>query len=504
MKSLRALMFGLIGVLGFASLTASAWSQAANTTGGPQGSVRVAVVPIRGEIDLRAAAFAERAVKRAVDQKVDALLIELDTPGGRLDYMTRIGDAVDTARGAGLQTICFVKGHATSAGVFIAMACDHVYMTSSSTIGSATPVLPGEQLDAKTHEKYISYGSALFRARAQRTGQSPALAQAMVDPDLEVIEVLVEGKRTFVDRLELDRLSNKLGTDRLIQVGVVSPKGKLLNLTGSEAVDFGVARAIANSRVDAMRDAFPTGADEVMFESTWAEDVAALITSPGIRSLLFIVGLVGLYMEVKAPGLSVPGLIGVVCFGLFFFGHMVVGLADAWEVIIFLLGVALLLVEVFVIPGFGVAGVVGLALMMGALVFAQIPDVYTGGEWGGVNWNLLLSSAGETSLSVMLSLVAMAGAAWVFPKTPWGKRFALEAPSVIAGTRADAAPAARLTAWIGKQGVAETDLRPAGRVKIGDTHLDVVTEGDFFDRATAVTVVGILDNSLVVRRVEHP
>ncbi|MHC5022130.1 MAG: NfeD family protein, partial [Planctomycetota bacterium] len=411
MKSLRALMFGLIAALGIAlGLAAPSGAQVAGSGGAGDGTVRVAVVPIATEIDLRAATLAKRAVERAIDQKLDAVLIELSTPGGRLDYMMQIGEAVDAAREAGLTTICWVKGDAASAGVFIAMACDRIYMSRSSMIGSATPIVMGQTLDERTHEKIISYGSAKFRARAQRTGQSAAIAQAMVDADMEVIEVLVDGSRTFVSRIELDRLYNTHGKDRVIQVGVVSPKGKVLALTGEEAVDFGVAVANVESRVAVIAQEFPDGADEVLFEATWAEDIAAWITSPGIRSMLFIVGLVGLYMEVKAPGLSLPGLIGVLCFAAFFFGHMTVGLADAWEVIFFLIGVVLLLVEVFVIPGFGVAGVVGVTLMIGSLIMAQVPDVWTGGDWGGLNWRLLLSSAGQTTLSFMLSLVGMAAA----------------------------------------------------------------------------------------------
>ncbi len=501
MKSLRALMFGMIGTLGIAlGLVPAATAQVDDSHGVAKENIRVAVVEIHTEIDLRAAALAERAVGRAIEQKVDALLIDLNTPGGRLDYMTRIGDAIDKARAAGLRTICFVRGDAASAGVFIAMACDRIYMTTASTIGSATPIVPGAELDERTHEKLISYGRAKFRARAQSTGQAAVLAEAMVDADVEVIEILLDGKRTFVSRIELDRLHNTHDKAGIIQVGVVSPKGKILNLTGRDAVDFGVAVANVETRYALLADEYPQGAEEIAFKSTWAEDLAAMITSPGLRSMLFIVGLVGIYMEVKAPGLSVPGLIGVCCFALFFFGHMVVGLADAWEVIIFLVGVALLLVEVFVIPGFGVAGVVGVTLMAGSLILAQMPSVWTGGDWGGINWNLLLATTGETSLSFMASLLGMAGAAWVFPKTPWGKKLALQSPSVAAGTRGDAAPAAMLTQWIGKVGVADTDLRPAGRALVGDTHLDVVTEGDFLERGTTITIAGILDNTLVVRR----
>jgi membrane-bound serine protease (ClpP class) len=214
--------------------------------------------------------------------------------------------------------------------------------------------------------------------------------------------------------------------------------------------------------------------------------------------LLFLVGIVAFYVELKTPGLSVPGLIGVVCFGLFFFGHHVVGLAQAWEALVFLLGLALLAVEIFVLPGFGVAGVTGAVLMLGALVLAQVPDLWPGGAYGGVQWPLVIDALGRTTLGIALGVVGAIGLAWIVPHSPLARFVTLEAPAVTAGLHGSATPEGR-EAFVGKVGVAETDLRPAGRVRIGDAHFDVVSEGGYIDAGAAVTVVTTRGNALVVR-----
>ena len=491
MNSLRATLFGLgCALAGGAGLPAAAQE--------PERLARIAVVELHSEIDILARALMDRAVDQAIAAGAAGLLLDLNTPGGRVDFMLDIADALDRARAKGIKTAVFISGDATSAGALIAMACDEIYMKPGSTIGSATPMVPGVEMDEKIQEKMISYVRTKFAARAEVTGQSPALAEAMVDPDVELIEVEVDGKRRLVSSTEFQNLVQQLGAHRVVQLGIVCPKGKLLALRASQAAALGVAKGLYDRQALVLAQVWPQAHEVLPFAPTWSEELAAWITSPGVQMLLFLVGIVAFYVELKSPGLSVPGLIGVVCFGLFFFGHHVVGLAQAWEALVFLLGLALLAVEIFVVPGFGVAGVTGVILMLGALIMAQVPDLWPGGAYGGVQWPLVIDALGRTTLGIALGVVGAIGLAWAIPHTPLSRFVTLTAPAVAAGLRGSGTLAGR-EAYVGKVGVAETDLRPAGRVLIGDEHLDVVTEGGYIERGANVTVVTTRGGALVVR-----
>lgn len=489
MNSLRAMMFGLAAAVAVGGVVAAQE---------PQKPARIAVVQLHTEIDILAKALVERAVDQALAGGAVGLLVDLNTPGGRVDYMLDIADAIDRARAKHIKTAVFISGDATSAGALIAMVCDEIYMKPGSTIGSATPYVQGVEMDEKIQEKMISYVRTKFGARAEVTGISPVIAEAMVDPDIEVLEVEVDGQRRLVSSTEFQNLVQRHGAHRVVQLGVICEKGKLLALRATQARELGLARGLFDRQALVVAHVWPGEHEILDFAPTWSEHLAAWLTSPGVQMLLFLVGIVAFYVELKTPGLSVPGLIGVACFALFFFGHHVVGLAQAWEALVFLLGLALVAVEIFVLPGFGVAGVTGALLMLGALILAQVPDLWPGGEYGGVQWPLVVDALGRTTLGIALGVVASIGLAWAVPHTPLSRFVTLAAPAVSAGQHGSATPAGR-DAYVGKLGIAETDLRPAGRVRIGDEHLDSVSEGGYIDRGASVVVVSARGNALVVR-----
>lgn len=468
----------------------------------PAAEPLVAVVKLEYEIDVRTAALTRRAINRALEQKAAIVLLEINTPGGSVDYLREIVADIQRAQASGARTVAYVTAWAKSAGALIALACDDIYMAPGATIGSAMPIVPGKELGDAEREKYVAAIKSDFRAQAERTGRSAALAEAMVDLDVELLEIEVAGVRRLISRVELDRLIADAAAhgrpDEVVQLGIVKPAGKLLDITVREAVQWGVARAEAATRERVLDQILPGSRRVAEFAPTWSEHLAAWLTNPAVKGLLFLVGLVSLYVEFKAPGLSIPGLIGVACFALFFFGHLTVGLADAWEVLIFALGLGLLAVEIFVLPGFGVAGVLGILLMIAGLVLAQVPFVWPSGDFAASQWVMLVRTTGQTSLALMLGVGGMVGAAVLLPRTPLGKRLMLRAPAVEAGQHGSAAPSAA-EEWVGKSGVAETDLRPAGRVRIGDARLDVITEGGWCDAGAAIEVVGTRGNALLVR-----
>ncbi|MCI0340667.1 MAG: hypothetical protein L0216_05880, partial [Planctomycetales bacterium] len=349
----------------------------------PPRGTPVALVRIETEIDLRSAALVERAVRRALDSGAKVLVVELDTPGGMVDSLRDIVREIERARGKGVRTVSYVTDWAKSAGALIALACDEMYLAPTATIGSATPYVFGGGGAPETNEKFIASIRSTFRAQAEATGRPTALAEAMVDPDVEVVEALVDGERKILSRTDFEnerkaraarRGESGARPDRdVVEIGVIKPAGKILDLTAQEAVRYGLATAIAPTReIVLSRVAGPDSRVEE-FRNSWSETLAGWLTSPGIKMLLFLVGLLALYVEFKTPGFGVAGAIGLSCLALFFFGHLVVGLAELHEVLLFVAGVGLLALELFVIPGFGVAGILGILCILGSLVLAQIP-----------------------------------------------------------------------------------------------------------------------------------
>ncbi len=502
---IRALLAPLI----IAPLLASARAPSPQASAEP--AALVAVIRIETEIDIRSAALVERAVGRALDSGAKVLIVELDTPGGRSDYMLEMVKTIERAHGRGVRTVAYVTEWAKSAGALIALACDEIYLAPTATIGSATPYVVGPEGSPETHEKFIAGFRSTFRARAEATGRPTALVEAMVDPDVEVVEAEVDGERRILSRVDFENEKKArvarardpgARSDRdVVEIGILKPKGKILDLTARDAVRYGLATAIAPTRDIVISRVSPPGSRVEEFRNNWSESLAGWLTSPGIKTVLFLVGLLALYVEFKTPGFGVAGAIGIACFSLFFFGHLVVGLAEVYEVLLFVAGVGLLALELFVIPGFGVAGIAGILCILASVVLAQMPSFETLGRLQpGTLGESALSAATQTALGSLLAVVGAVAIASVLPRTRFARRLALDSPLVHEGALHGGAADPGLEALLGKEGVAETTLRPAGRARIGDRPVDVVTEGDYLEPGTPVRVIAASGNALVVRK----
>ncbi len=415
----------------------------------------VYVISIEGTIDLGLAPFLSRTVREAEAAGAAAVLLEINTFGGRVDAAVAMRDALLNSP---VRTIAFVNQRAISAGALIALACNTLIMTTGGTIGAASPVVGGGTGETQpASEKSVSYVRSEFRATAEARNRPPDVAEAMVDADVEI-------------------------------AGVIA-KGKLLTLTTSQALELKVADLTADTLDAALAAAGLAHAEARMARQTWAESLVRFLTNPIVSSLLLTVGMLGLLVEIRTPGFALPGTIGLLSLGLFFWGHWIVQLAGWEELLLVTLGVSLLALEVFVIPGTTVAGIAGIVALVAGLGMALVG--------AGATASVIIAALGRVAISI---LVAMAGAFALFgalPRLPFGRRLVLDA-----GMPADvgyvSAPESDRR-WLGRTGVALSPLRPAGIAEIDDTRLDVVSDGGFIDAGSGIEVTRVDGNRIVVR-----
>ncbi len=320
----------VLSASGFA--TDPAWAQ---ETPSESGIGPVYFIPITGTIDLGLAPYLNRVLDQAEQDGAAAVILEIDTPGGRLDAVLQMRDALLDSR---VRTIAFVNRTAFSAGALIAIAAEEIYMAPGAVIGAATPVdgATGESAS----EKIVSAVRTTFKATAEARGRDPLVAEAMVDP-----EVAIEGLDT---------------------------RGELLTLTTAEATAWGYSEGVVADRADLLMATGLDGATVVESEPSLAERLVRVITDPVFSTLLISAGILLIIADLFVEGFGMIGVAGIGALALFFWGHALAGLAGWEDVVLVLLGLVLIAVEIVVIPGFGVAGVLGLVAVLGGLFLAML------------------------------------------------------------------------------------------------------------------------------------
>jgi len=425
----------------------------------------VYVVPVRGIIDLGLSSFIRRAVQEAKEKEAQCIILEVETFGGRVDAATEIRDTLfetDT------KTIAFVNRRAISAGALISLACQSIVMAPGGTIGAATPVAmaPGAAQPQPTDEKTISYVRKEFKATAERNNHPMTLAEAMVDPDVE-IEGVIE-------------------------------KGKLLTLTTEEALKLKLAEHKVSEIEEILALYGLENAQVVRVSLTWSESLVRFLTHPVVSGLLLTFGLLGIVFELRMPGWGVSGTIGLVCLALFFGAQYMVGLARWIEPVLFIVGVVLLAIEIFVIPGFGIAGVSGILLIVASLFLALVKHPMPKTP---VDVSRLVQATYVVAASLAATfLVATVGFRFM-PKIPFLSKLVLI--SEEKGEEGYRSAPVEMEKFVGKQGMALTMLRPVGKAQFGDTILDVVSEGELIEKGKQVKVIKVEGNRIVVSELEE-
>ncbi len=473
----------------------------------PASEARVVHIRVEGPLDIGAQSLIQRAIRRAEQDRAD-LLVELDTPGGEVELMWRIAAQLDEASDAGVLTVVWVHDRALSAGALIALACDRIYVRTQATIGAAAPVtigpggMVGAEQDDTMKEKVTSAVRSSFRAWAESHGRPPALAEAMVDAEVGVKEVVGEdGVRRLITQGDYD--DARMAGEVFEEVRTIVDVGRLASVSGTQAVRLELADGIANSLDEVLEKMGAPGVTPVSLVRERSEDLAALLHS--LRFLLLLGGVAGAYLELKIPGFGLPGIASLVCFGLFLFGQYLVGLADVPHIVAVTAGLALITVEIFVAPGTLWFGITGAALLIGGLLLSM----------GGTSWELDYALDRVIAFNAVFSLAVWSSGAvllgWglsrMIPHTPGLSRLILQsagAPSTGEGV-AESATLAEKQTLVGACGRALTDLRPVGRVVLDAREgedFEALTHGAPLERGARVRVVELSSGRLVVEAKE--
>lgn len=403
----------------------------------------VALIPVRGVIDSGMENYIDNALGEAVKEGSTAVILELDTPGGYLEAAYNIVKLLDDFPG---YVYAYIRPQALSAGAYLALAADEIYMAPESTMGAAEPrFLGGGNVDEKT----LSAWEAKMRAMAARRGRDPQIAAAMVRKEI-AIEGVVDGEI-------------------------------LLTLTGEEALTLGYSEGTVGNRAALLERLGISQLQMIFFNPRLLHRVIGWITNPIVATLLLIVGITCLVVELFTPGFGVFGLASILAFTLYFGGHYVAGLAHYWVLLLFGLGLVLLIIEA-VIPGFGVIGITGILSILASVVLTAKT----------IEAGLLMVTAAMV-LSALFAFLA-----YRFFERRGALRHIFLADA--ARTELGYVSAADYRDLCGLEGVALTALRPAGAAQIGGRRIDVISEGAFIPAGTSVKVILVEGARVVVRQ----
>jgi membrane-bound serine protease (ClpP class) len=425
-------------------------------------------VPIEGVIDLGLPPFIERSLKTAAEEGAVAVIFDIDTFGGRVDAATQIKDAILDSP---LLTVAFINRRAISAGALISMSCDKIYMASGGTIGAATAV---DMQGQKGSEKVISYMREEMASTAESTGRNIDIAKGMVDEELNFTHLVVNG-----DSVEVLDLEGR-------------KEGKLITLTTELAKKYKIADGDAETFDELLEKLDLAGSEVISTKANWSEAIVRFLTNPVVASLLMTFGFLGILFELQQPGWGVSGTIGAVCLALALGAGYIAELASATDFLIIFVGILLLLIEMIVIPGFGLAGIGGIILVVFGLYRLLLPDIPVGEEVAD------MAMFGLT-IGVIGGLIGLVLLLKLMTKTKFWRKLAT--PDVQDHERGFDTSLG-LEDMVGQEGVADTDLHPSGWIISGNKRIFVVSEGTFIEDGEKVKIITVDGNRVVVRKIK--
>jgi membrane-bound serine protease (ClpP class) len=428
----------------------------------------VYLLPIEGEVRPIMMTLFKRGLEEAEEKGVDLVLLEMDTPGGQLNIAEEISRILLESE---VPTATWIKNEGLSAGMLIAISTQRIYMKPViSMVGDCQPIFMTTGEIKEAPEKILTVVREYGERAAHKNGYPEDAVLAMID----------------------EKLSYR-SPDGSIQCG----SGELLTLRAEEAVRIGFASGLANTVDDVLAHLNLSDAKIVRFEKNWAESIAAYICRPTIASLLTLAGLVGLFIEYKTPGFGIPGGAGLLCLGLVFWGHSIAHLAGMEGTILFLLGVALLGLEIFLLPGFGLAGAAGIASIIVGLVltFLQIPvrDPLFIPE---IHLTRPLVMVGFATVGAVLTILILAN---YLPRIQSMAFLGLSLATELRAVDGYASFDSKTTdSLIGRVGLTVSPLRPGGVITLDGNRMTVVSRGDFVESEKRVRIVGVEGMRIVV------
>jgi len=424
-----------------------------------QEETKIYLFKVEEDIAQPAVMRVEKALEKAKENQSDLLIMQLNTFGGELAAADKIRTMLLQSE---IPVWAYIDNNAASAGALISIACERIYMHSGSSIGAATVV---NQTGEVQPDKYQSYMRSMMRATAEARGRRPDIAEAMVDPDVEVKDIV--------------------------------DSGKVLTFTTEEAIANNYCEGQAESVKELLEKA---GVQNYVIEEqryTFIEKLINFLINPMISGLLIMLIIGGIYFEFQSPGIGFPLAMAVLGALLYFAPLYLEGLAANWEIILFVVGIALLAVEIFVIPGFGVAGVGGIIFIVGGLALSLVGNI--GFDFSGVPTSDMIQSFSTVIIAISVSFPL---AIWLgkrlFVNTTIGDKLALVAEQKSSEGYTVSQP--EFNSLVGSQGVAETILRPSGKVRIGTEVYDAVAQVSYIEKGEKIRVVMHENSNLVVEK----
>lgn len=419
--------------------------------------VSILHLKVLSTIDPRTNRYTELGLEKAQELDVDYVILELDTYGGALNDADEIRTRI---LNFDRPIFAFINKDAASAGALISIACDSIYMAKGSSIGAATVVT---QDGAAAPDKYQSYMRSIMRSTAEAKGRNPHIAEGMVDEDIDLDSVATEGK--------------------------------VVTFSVSEAIKYGFCEAQVEDIAEIMERSGITEYEITEFKLSVSEKIIALFLNPFVSGILILIIIGGIYFELQTPGVGFPILASIVATVLYFTPYYLNGLAENWEIIAFFIGIILIAAEVFIIPGFGLAGISGLILTLGALILVMLNnDTF---DFSFVDMDEIFIAVATTLAGLMGSIVIMFIGGVRLTNTKFFNRIALH--EIQDQTEGYTSSFYKAKSMIGKTGKAYTILRPSGKVEIEGEIYDAFTRGNYIDADTEIEVVSDEGTSLKVR-----
>jgi membrane-bound serine protease (ClpP class) len=398
------------------------------------------------------------ALEHARETNADIVIIEMDTYGGLLDEAQEIVDEIMTFK---KPVWVFINSDASSAGALIAIACDSIYMVPHGKIGAATAV---NEYGEKAIEKIQSYSRNIMRAAAEKSKRDPRIAEGMVDEDSEIPGI--------------------------------KKKGQIISFTTTEAMAHGYCEGKASSVEEILKNNHIQNYELDRYEPSSVERIISFFLNPVISGILISLIMAGIYFEMQTPGMGFAGLVALVSLVLYLVPYYLNGVAENWEVLTLLAGIALIAAEIFIIPGFGVAGVSGIIITVLSLVLIMVNN--RAFDFNGVPMNDLLFAtlAAFGGLSGGIALLIFGGAR--LTRTAAFKTITL---TETQKSEEGFTVSQYKESMIGKGGIAHTVLRPSGRVMIDDQIYDAFTRGEYVEKGSRIEVVSQEGSTLLVKPV---
>ncbi|WP_407268457.1 NfeD family protein [Radiobacillus sp. PE A8.2] len=418
--------------------------QPAQVTAAGEGKL-VYVIPIKKEVERGLEAFLKRTTTEATEADADHIIFELNTPGGRVDAAGNIGEVLQDLE---IPTTSFITVKALSAGSYIALNTDFIYMKPQATMGSSGVInSDGTAADKKAQSAWLD----AMQGAAESKGRDPLYAKAMANPD--------------IDLAEYD-----------------APVGQYLTLSAGDAVEVGYAEAIVRHRRALLTELELGDAAVVELKPTLAEEIARFLTHPTVIPILLSLASIGLIVELYSPGFGIPGSVGLLSLVLFFYGHIVAGLAGYEAIILLVLGIVMIIAELFV-PG-GIIGILGIGAVVGALFMSS-------------------NNVGHMAMSISIALIASIVVSIILFKTMGMEKGFFRHIILKDATTTDLGYVSSVNRieLVGLEGNAATTLRPAGKGIFNDEWLDVVSEGGYIAKDSTIKIVKTEGSRIVVREV---